>query len=352
MKKIILLQVFLLTLISVVYATNKFQKIGNSSENLEVAIRKYRNLMDYYENKITNQGNKNKQEKIKKELKEALNKKDDYGYTPLFYPIVLEDIDLVNKMLQYGANPNSYDDNSKTPIIFWALEDCNNSYIISSLLDYGADCNYLLNNNDYKNYTPLLSACIFKNQNPEIIKSILDKTTIWDQRVTIKDENEIFEFTPFTYLTYIYDNSDYLDLIEELIEKGININSEIKINNTTLTAFQYSVIHYEDIKKALIKLLIDSNADINSSFEYENNLYTPLFISVEQSNEFLFNELIKKVDETSLNTKIRYTDQNNVQIETTVLSYIIYSLGNEKNDFYEMAINTLLNRKADANIYL
>lgn len=352
MKKIILLQVFLLTLISIVYATNKFQKIGNSSENLEVAIRKYRNLMDYYENKITNQGNKNKQEKIKKELKEALNKKDDYGYTPLFYPIVLEDIDLVNKMLQYGANPNSYDDNSKTPIIFWALEDCNNSYIISSLLDYGADCNYPLNNNDYKNYTPLLSACIFKNQNPEIIKSILDKTTIWDQRVTIKDENEIFEFTPFTYLTYIYDNSDYLDLIEELIEKGININSEIKINNTTLTAFQYSVIHYEDIKKALIKLLIGSNADINSSFEYENNLYTPLFISVEQSNEFLFNELIKKVDETSLNTKIRYTDQNNVQIETTVLSYIIYSLGNEKNDFYEMAINTLLNRKADANIPL
>ena len=106
MKKIILLQVFLLTLISVVYATNKFQKIGNSSENLEEATRKYRNLMADYENKINKQGNKNKQEKIKKELKEDLNKKDDYGYTPLFYSIVSEDKDLVNKMLQYGANPN------------------------------------------------------------------------------------------------------------------------------------------------------------------------------------------------------------------------------------------------------
>ena len=215
MKKIILLQVFLLTLVSAVYAKNTFQKISNSSENFEKIIIGFRELMDDYERKINNQGNKNKQDKIKKELKEYLNKKDNDGYPPLIYPIVSEDIDLVNKMLQYGANPNSYDDNSKTPIIFWALEDCNNSYIISSLLDYGADCNYPLNNNDYKNYTPLLSACIFKNQNPEIIKSILEKTTIWDQRVTIKDENEIFEFTPFTYLTYIYDNSDYLDLIED-----------------------------------------------------------------------------------------------------------------------------------------
>ena len=352
MKKIILIQAFLLTLISVVYATNKFQKIGNSSENLEEATRKYRNLMADSENKINRQGNKNKQEKIKKELKEDLNKKDDYGYTPLFYPIVSEDQDLVNKMLQYGANPNSYDDNSKMPIIFWALESCDNYYILSSLLDYGADCDYILNNDDYKNYTPLLSACIFKNQNPDIIKSILNKTTVWDQRGTIKNENETFEFTPFAYLTYIYDNSNYLDLIKELIEKGISINSEIKIDNTILTPFQYSVMNYKD-NKELIKLLIDSNANINSSFKYENNLYTPLFISVRDNNEFLFNELIKKVDEFSLNTKICYTDEDyNVQIETSVLSYLVYSLCNEQNDFYEIAINNLLNKEADANIPL
>ena len=48
-------------------------------------------------------------------LKAEINVQDKYGQTPLHFSVNLDDVDMINTLLDWGADPNIADDDGETP---------------------------------------------------------------------------------------------------------------------------------------------------------------------------------------------------------------------------------------------
>ncbi len=153
---------------------------------------------------------------------DALNQTDTHGCPPLFYAIYHEDLNLVDRMLRLGA-----------------------------------DCNWVINNQNLKNATALYFAA--KSGDILIIKSILKHTTKYDERCSYTDEDgNSFSFTPVEWLIRHYDRNNY-DIIEDLVlNKKANISSFFKDGSETSTP----IIWANKIDDKRIKKLILDNINV------------------------------------------------------------------------------------------
>lgn len=316
---------------------DNFQIIGNKASSLDDhnAYIKYKKLISKYENFFEKKSEKNVSKK-KDVIKKSLNEKDKKGYTPLFYAISSGDEELVHKMLKYGADPNVQYENDKKPVLFFALEKCKNTKIIDYLVKYEADCNYSYNNNEYKNFTPLLAACIYSD-NIKIIELIYNHTTQKDVKGTFLYNGELFEATPFSFLIVTRNNDNNIISFLNQLVNNVDIDLEMKKGGIELTPLQWILIDYTNNKYPLVNFLVKHHANKDSSFVYQNLIYTPLFISIQKQNEKLFNLILDDIN--SINTLISYK-KNSSTIEATVLAYLIQE-NPEKNQFQRYAITLL-----------
>lgn len=249
---------------------DNFQIIGNKASSLDDhnAYIKYKKLISKYENFFEKKSEKNVSKK-KDVIKKSLNEKDKKGYTPLFYAISSGDEELVHKMLKYGADPNVQYENDKKPVLFFALEKCKNTKIIDYLVKYEADCNYSYNNNEYKNFTPLLAACIYSD-NIKIIELIYNHTTQKDVKGTFLYNGELFEATPFSFLIVTRNNDNNIISFLNQLVNNVDIDLEMKKGGIELTPLQWILIDYTNNKYPLVNFLVNHHANKDSSFVYQN----------------------------------------------------------------------------------
>lgn len=254
----------------------------------------------------------------KDKAKTFLNSLDNHGKTPLMYAIQFNDADTVDYYLELGADPNIKSDEDKTALLIaieTSKEIANKNQneknkikrIISSLLNKDADANYIYISNKEK-YSPLLLACTIEpgrdyEYKRAIIKKILSKTTKYDEIGNF--ENGDLSLTPLSYLCYSKDAQEYKDLIEELVKKNSDINKKISIPDFNGTILQYLCAEYKKETLSVIQLLIE-NADVDSSFYYKGQTFTPLICSV-CSRDKTFIELICGKIANKDNAKKLYT---------------------------------------------
>ena len=234
-----------------------------------------RNMIQEYENKIakaSEEGSffgKSKTE-LREELKTKLNKKNKNGWTFIFYAVMANDINLVQKMISYGADVNEYSDNGKYPLLFFAISN-SSSEIVNALINNGADCNKIIEANDISNWTPLMES--IERGNDEILKMVYDKTSVSDifnLKAKYKTKDYTVKTTPINYLLICFNkyNRDPFWLIKDLVEeKKVDINSVLEIDNLLEQTPLEMVLESENInndkKKEYIEYFLEKGADSN-----------------------------------------------------------------------------------------
>ena len=83
-----------------------------------------------------------------------VNKKTEYGKTPLHYACIGDNLDMAKFLIDNGADVNAKDDNGETSLHIISKQYGSNTELIKLLIDNGAD----INSRDNKNRTPLYYA--------------------------------------------------------------------------------------------------------------------------------------------------------------------------------------------------
>lgn len=188
-----------------------------------------------------------------------INKGTEGGITPLMYAVCKNHIEIVKILLNRGADVNRrmtvIERNSAL------LFACYNNYyeIGKLLLEHGANPNII--NNDVYGTSPLL--CVCQNNNYEFAELLLE----YGANINITDNHNE------TILFHIKD----LNMMRFLLKRGINVNHANRHSNTDLI--------YRCIKKNKehIKLLLEYDADINYA---NSDNETALFFACEDSQHF------------------------------------------------------------------
>jgi len=121
----------------------------------------------------------------------------------------------VSQALEYGANIESRDEDSDTPLIAACRYD--NTDVIKLLIEKGAQVNV----QDFFSRTPLIQAC--ENNNTEIIKLLLTKNA----RVNVENT---FCYTPLIFACC----NNNTEIIKLLLEKGAQFNIQDAVCRTPL----------------------------------------------------------------------------------------------------------------------
>ena len=151
-------------------------------------------------------------------------------------------IEDVKKELKNGANVNAASDNDTTALMFAALFN-QNPEVIKTLIDEDADVNA---KNKY-GYTALIQAALF-NQNPEVIKILINAGA--DVNAKNKDGS--------TALMQVALFNQNPEVIKILINAGTDVNAKSKSGSTALM-FAASSQKNPDAVKALLKAGADAN---------------------------------------------------------------------------------------------
>lgn len=208
--------------------------------------------------------------------------------TPLMAALYKGNLEVMNYLIQMGANIESTDENGKTPLA-WAIIN-RNKEAIDLLVKTGVNFEKLYNGT----FSPVLIACSLNY--PEIVEQLLS----YGAKINPEDSN---------YNGYIccaiYDS---VEVAELLIKK-----------NYPLVVPEYSqgLIFYaaENNSIKVGKLLIKNKIDINDTLTYSEE--TPLFVAVEKNNKEFVELLIdsgaditKKYGDKSL---LNYTNDPNMR---------------------------------------
>lgn len=144
---------------------------------------------------------------------------DIEGWTPLMWATQINNLDMINLLIEYGANPDIVDYYYEETALIIAT---NNNYVeaIKILLENGADPNLI----DSYGLTPLISAV--SNSNSETIRTLLE--TGADPNIS-----NIYGLTPLMSAS-TYGN---LEAAKELLEYGAIPNTR---DDDQFTAFLYA----------------------------------------------------------------------------------------------------------------
>ncbi len=321
--------------------------------------------------------------KDRSNLKEELNQKNKSGYAPIFDAIDYNYVELVQKMLQYGADPNTRTTNNWTPL-FYGLKKNTNPEIIKSLLDYGAnpnvfdenkespllyalkynmsleiikkmldkgaDANYTWNKGDFTNYTPIYVAV--KSQNTDFINLVLEKTNA--ETLSKKAKWKNLEETPFACLCRNISKSTaperkLLDIIDKFIEKEADIDSEIVQEKNAYTPLLFLLVNnYNANKRDFVEKLIENGANVDKEFILENGKISTLQLAYETKDFDIFKKILEKSTKETID-KIEAIKRENITYKNSLLSMLLWNY-DVKDEFLKYAINALLEKNADTNI--
>ena len=268
-----------------------------------------RNMIQEYEDKIdkaSEEGSffgKSKAE-LQNELKIKLNKKNKNGLTFIFYAVMANDINLVQKMIDYGADVNEYSDNGKYPLLFFAISS-SSSEIVKTLVNNKANCDKIIETDDISNWTPLMES--IERGNEEILKIVYDKTSdfdIFNLKAKYKTKDYTVKTTPINYLLLCFNkyNRDPFWLIKDMVnEKKVDINSVLEIDNLLEQTPLEMVLESENInndkKKEYIEYLLKKGANPNVKCKNKEGNeyweYTSFHFAAKENLSYAY-DLIKK----------------------------------------------------------
>ena len=195
-----------------------------------------------------------------------INAKDNYGWTPLVQAIHECECgcececskEVIKILLEKGADINAKDNYGRTPLMHAIQYGCSEE-VIKILLEKGAD----INAKDNYGRTPLMHAIQY-GCSEEVIKILLDKGA----DVNAKDKNGC---TPLMHAIHECECSK--EVIKILLEKGADINAK---DNYGWTPLMHAIHECEcECSKEVIKILLEKGADINAKDSYD---CTPLML--------------------------------------------------------------------------
>jgi len=224
-----------------------------------------------------------------------INEKDGYGNTILYYAILKEDIQMVNKLVDLGVDIN------------YVIDDKNSDYHYAleiSIYTGNKDIFYCLLNHDN------ISLNLMNNAKESLLMTIVKSSstyfTVDDKMIMMKDTlrrgsrvnlHRSDCYSPLIYA--IQENS--LPLVQLLIEKGAQVNFINKLD-------EKSPLEFAIEKKSLgiVKLLIENGANINMSIGRGKS--SLLWLALKQGDRDIVNYLISQHIDLDFKDDINYSD--------------------------------------------
>jgi ankyrin repeat protein len=236
-----------------------------------------------------------------------LDIKDKQKKIPLHYAIQKKNINMINKLLEYNSNVNSYDINGYNSLHLAVFtRDIN---IVKNIIKYISNINAKTTSGE----TALHLSINLRLTN---ISELLI-----DNNININIQDYTHEFSVIHYVATI----NQIDLLQILIKKNININCQDVFGNTAL---HYAFIEENyNIATELIKL---DNLNYNL---WNINAKLPFHIFLENYDESNIGLFEKMIEKTNLNIK----DYNG----NSCLFYII------NLDLWKKYKNILITKKID-----
>ena len=177
-----------------------------------------------------------------------INKRNQYGKTPLCWAIHIGQIDMVQILLDNRADPNKADNDGVTPLLFAAKRgNTNNTAVVKLLIERGADVDQASDSGD----TPLQTAA--SSGLSEIVKVLLDGGADPD-----KPDNR--GTTPLHLACH-------LGVVKLLIERGAEVD---KANNYGRTPLHKAA---RLGRKEIVKALLEGGADPSKKDEHGGTPY-------------------------------------------------------------------------------
>ena len=258
--------------------------------------------------------------KIDKVLKKNI---EDEKKCLLFFSVSSNNKEILSYLIEKGMDVNTFDENYNTPLIVACSSD-NSEEMVNFLLQKGA----AINSKNSKSETPLIAAIRVPN-NYKIVKLLLEAGVNIDAPITTDGKTALMFFseqdntfglksliengakinlkdnngnTALYYAIYhnSFDATKYLlennadiksndvelliktaldkenkQIVSLLLEKGINSNIEIKIEDKKIPILEYSIVclHSLDITEILVK----AGADVNKTVVLQGEEHTLLY---------------------------------------------------------------------------
>lgn len=278
----------------------------------------------------------NDKESLLKLMPLDLNKTDKYGKTALNFGII-KGLELVQHMVELGADINLPCDEDMTPPVsraggFWNHED-----IARYLVEKGANLNQVDKNGDTplhiaayngrkdlcafyldhgakleaKNnngFTPFLSACDGFGGHDEDkpgTRRLLMKRGANVKAVDKEKRNAInLLFCKYDDFPLIYNAYPDYDFLKTLVEKGVKIDNAGKYSDTPLLTTVYASAKESGLDK-YVRDLVSLGANVNQKHK---NGYTPLTMAISVENCAMVQTLL----DLGANTSIKFPDGKNI----------------------------------------
>ena len=230
-----------------------------------------------------------------------INTKDQWGTTPLFWSVnnlyfyesLVDVIDIMNLLIANGADVNSKTEQG-WPNIFFAA-DAGKTEAVKLLLEAGADISF----KDDAGQTALHVAA--QNGHTDVVELLLDKGA----DINVKDKEGR---TPLHLAAESADG----DIVALLLDKGVDINAK---DDSGFTALHHAA---RLGKKNVAELLIASGADIDTK---DKQGHTPLYVAVNHGYkvaELLMNKGADSSIETESGRTLLELAQERKQAESTI----------------------------------
>lgn len=278
----------------------------------------------------------NDKESLLKLMPLDLNKTDKYGKTALNFGII-KGIELVQHMVELGADINLPCDEDMTPPVsraggFWNHED-----IARYLVEKGANLNQVDKNGDTplhiaayngrkdlcafyldhgakleaKNnngFTPFLSACDgfggHDEDKPGTRRLLMERGA--NVKAVDKEKRNAINLLFYKYDDFplIYNAYPDYDFLKTLVEKGVKIDNARKYSDTPLLTTVYASAKESGLDK-YVRDLVSLGANVNQKHK---NGYTPLIMAISVKNCAMVQTLL----DLGANTSIKFPDGKNI----------------------------------------
>ena len=178
-----------------------------------------------------------------------VNKKDDFGRTPIMYASYTGQTEVVRILLDNGAYVNEIDSQDITALMLASQGEQDNTDTVKLLIDRRADVNM----KDNTGNTALMFA-IRGGANTEIVKMLLYNGA------DVNVQNEITKQTPLLYASSVSNT----EIVKMLIQRGADVHKQNKFGYTALIEASRKG------KIDIVKLLIYKKVDLNVKDSYGN----------------------------------------------------------------------------------
>ena len=225
--------------------------------------------------------------------------------TPLGLAARIGDTELMQHLIDRGADINGAPD-ADTPLVSAAKDGCVES--VRFLLDHGADVNA-----EARDYTPLIAGARYANEPFVPIARILLDAGADVNKATWK-------YTPLIAAVKAANRDD----VRFLLEAGADVNKAAE-------GYTPLIVAAISCNKDIVRLLLDAGADVNAKTEF----YTPLIVAVETGNI----EIVRMLLEAGAD----------VHATTNYHAPLVSAVEREEEPGGPEVINLLLDAGADVN---